>query len=1007
MHLLIDLQACQTTGSRHRGIGRYALSLSRAIAQQCVATHRVSLLLSDRFPETVHTLRSEFEPWIERANIHVMSVPGPCRELDNANFIRLRVAERMRQHLIAQIRPDCVHVSSLFEGLIDDAVCTVEPSPGVPWITAVTLFDLIPFLNADHYLADAPTRHWYFRRLQSLKNADLLLAISESSRQECIDCLGSDPEEVVNISSAIDPHFRPLPVSDAQRQDLANRYGIARQFVMYTGGIDFRKNIEGLIEAYSLMPDAVRKRMQLVVVCSIQAADRERLQRLAGQLGLAGDELMLTGYVPEPDLVALYNLAELFVFPSLHEGFGLPVLEAMACGTPAIGSNCSSLPEVLGLPEALFDPRDPQAIAVAMARALTDDGHRAHLRLHGLQQAGKFSWAKSARNALAAMQRAVLEKQSTPRAPGACWPAGRRRLRLAYVSPLPPLRSGIADYSANLLPELARHYDIELVTDQDVIEVPWLQANYPVRRTDWFSLHADRYDRILYHLGNSEFHAHMIPLLRARPGVVMLHDYFISGLLYHMQSRGLDDQPFSMGLLRSHGYGALRAACQPDPTEAIMAYPANRSVLDDALGVLVHSRYAMERATQEYGAHYAEKMVQLPFAVPRPVSRERGGESARQRARDALAIPQDLFLVCSFGFMGPTKLNLELLQAWHASGLGADGRARLVFVGQGPGGDYGQATEAMAQRCRNVSVTGFASPRAYADWLDAADVGVQLRTQTRGETSAAIFDCLAHQLPLIYNTHGTAAELPQALGVRLPDAVSSEALADALLSLRAQPQRRQEMGREGLDHVLAHHQPAQVAGRYRDAIEHFYLQGAPASELALIDEIAAINGSGLGPPADGVDLQKFGIGIVAHRRHVGSPRLVCDITDLQETQLRRLVVDFLEGSPAPWQIEWVTASGPGWSAARCRVVAALNLRMDLAEECIVARHDDIWLTFCNGSLAGRSSPVYAHRAVQMHMPESGLADTHIQAIWQWLQNGGEPPPFLNPWETSCEASASS
>ncbi len=1006
MHLLIDLQACQTTGSRHRGIGRYALSLARAIAEQSAATHELSLLLSDRFPESIAGLRSAFAPWVGNKNIHVMAVPGPCRELDPANFTRLRVAERLRHQLIEHIKPDCVHISSLFEGLSDDAVCTVEPVHGDSVVTAVTLFDLIPYLNADRYLADATTRRWYFRRLQWLKNADLLLAISESSRQEAIGCLGTCPGQVINISSAIDPHFQPVQVPAAQKLTLTTCYGIDQRFVLYTGGIDFRKNIEGLIQAYALLSSVIREGLQLVVVCSIQPDDRDRLQRLARQAGLASNELVLTGYVPETDLVALYNLADLFVFPSLHEGFGLPVLEAMACGTPAIGANRSSIPEVLGLPEALFDPLDPQAIAAAIVRALSDEGHRARLREHGLLQARRFSWPESARLALAAMQQAVQRKRQASPVVSAPLHERERRLKLAYLSPLPPLRSGIADYSANLLPELARYYDIELITDQGPVEGTWLGANFPMRSTAWFSANAGRYQRVLYHMGNSEFHAHMVPLLRAIPGVVMLHDYFVSGLLHYMQSRGLDGPAFSMGLLRSHGYKALLAAQQPDPTDAIMAYPANRPMLDAALGVLVHSQFSVQRAMRDYGHHYSRKMIQLPFAQP-PAARHSGrGDAGWQQVRNRLAIPAETFLVCSFGFMGPTKLNLELLQAWHASGLAADPQARLVFVGQAAGSEYGKAITALMDRCDNVSITGFARPQDYADWLDAADVGVQLRAQSRGETSAATFDCLAHQLPLVYNAHGTAAELPQHLGVRLADAFTSPALVEALLRLKAQPDARQKISQQGLEFVLAHHHPAQVAQRYREAIEHFYQHGASAAEQALYADMASLVRSGLGPTLDATDLRNAAAGIVTNRRSAGLPRLVCDVTGQQTAHLRGWVTALLERLPAPWQLECVAATDDGWSTARRQIGRALDLHLDLPEEAVIDQHDDVWITFQSQHPGGALFPAHAHRSARVLLPSAQCDSSVMATLLEWLVNEGAPPDFLEPWEWVCEASRS-
>ncbi|MEB4712614.1 glycosyltransferase family 1 protein, partial [Burkholderia contaminans] len=153
------------------------------------------------------------------------------------------------------------------------------------------------------------------------------------------------------------------------------------------------------------LPAELRKSHQLAIVCSIQPASRDALTRLARQVGLDAADVVCTGFVPDEDLLALYNLCRLFVFPSWHEGFGLPVLEAMRCGAPVIGANTSSVPEVIGWEEALFDPKSDDAIAQHMQRGLTDEGYRQALIEHGTRQAGKFSWDRSGRCALDAIER--------------------------------------------------------------------------------------------------------------------------------------------------------------------------------------------------------------------------------------------------------------------------------------------------------------------------------------------------------------------------------------------------------------------------------------------------------------------------------------------------------------------------------------------------------------------------------------------------------------------------
>ncbi len=987
MHLLIDLQSCQTGGSRHRGIGRYSLALARAMAQEGSGRHRISLLLSDRFPDTVAGLRAAFSPLVGDDNIHVMALPAPCREVDPAHFARLRMAEAMRLHFIRELAPDCVHVSSLFEGLADDAVCSIEPAAADRHLSAVTLYDLIPYLNPEIYLADANVRRWYLRRLQFLKNADRMLAISESSRREALEVLGLAPERVVNISSAIEGHFRPLELAPQERQVLLERYAIRGEFVLYTGGMDHRKNIEGLIQAYAQLPVALRSRHQLVVVCSVDAHGRDRLQQLARRQGLQPDELVLTGFVAEQDLVALYNLARLFVFPSLHEGFGLPVLEAMACGTPAIGSDRTSIPEVLGLADAMFDPTRPEAIAAAMARALGDDGFLRRLSEHGLVQSGKFSWQASARLALDALEEDVERRTGSAQSVAAPRPAGRPRL--AYVSPLPPQTSGIADYSAHLLPELARHYEIELVCDEAEISDAWLRANFPLRSIEWFERNAGQYQRVLYHMGNSAFHVHMLRLLRHHPGVVMLHDYCLSGMLHFAQVHDQDRLAFHMGLFRSHGYKALQHYQRGDVTATIMAHSANRQVLDSALGVMVHSRHSIERARQDYGDCFDGHLVQVPFAHPP----RRHIDRAEARRRLGVA-PYD-YLVCSFGFMAPSKLNGELLAAWLQSGLAASAGARLVFAGQGGSGEHGKAMQHLLADCPNASVTGYIETDSYADWLAAADVGVQLRTNSRGETSAAIFDCLTQGLALVYNAHGTAAELPPDVGARLRDGFEAAELAATLLRLRTEPAWRQQLMRAGQAYVSQQHDPALVARRYREAIETFYETAPARRELVFFDELAARAHASGALPLSPEELGMLAACSTVNRRHHRTSRLVVDIGDQTAEQLGSWLPVLLDSLPTAWQLECVRRQDGGWRTDRASACAALRLDIELPEEDCLALHQDVWLGWCDQAAIDPGFALHARRSAGIDL--GMLAAPHSidwVGVLRWAQAGGFLPPGL-------------
>jgi len=185
---------------------------------------------------------------------------------------------------------------------------------------------------------------------------------------------------------------------------LLTSFGIPRPFILYTGGADERKNLPRLIEAYAALPTSLHTGHQLVFAGQMSDGKTAQFKHLACGAGLNADELVFTGYVTDKDLVQLYNLCKLYVFPSWHEGFGLPVLEAMACGAPVIGSNTTSLPEVIGLDEALFDPFDVQAIRDKIEHGLTDEAYLAHLRTHGLMQSKRFSWDSTAQRAIIAWE---------------------------------------------------------------------------------------------------------------------------------------------------------------------------------------------------------------------------------------------------------------------------------------------------------------------------------------------------------------------------------------------------------------------------------------------------------------------------------------------------------------------------------------------------------------------------------------------------------------------------
>jgi len=232
----------------------------------------------------------------------------------------------------------------------------------------------------------------YYRHIvrPAVRKAQKILTVSQFSRNEIINFLGVSPEKMIVTYNGIDSAFKVIDKHDAL-EDVRRRYRLPAEFVLYVGNRKPHKNVEQLMAAFS----RVRTDYSLVLTGE---ADRQ-LGGLAEDMGLTG-RVVFAGDVAEDDLPVLYNLAGLFVFPSLYEGFGLPPLEAMACGTPVVTSNRSSLPEVAGEAAVLVDPYSAEELTAAIERVLQDESLYSQMREKGLVQAAKFSWEDTARQTL-------------------------------------------------------------------------------------------------------------------------------------------------------------------------------------------------------------------------------------------------------------------------------------------------------------------------------------------------------------------------------------------------------------------------------------------------------------------------------------------------------------------------------------------------------------------------------------------------------------------------------
>lgn len=938
MRIVIDLQGAQTE-SRYRGIGRYTLSFAQAVVRNR-GQHEIFLALSGLFPDTIEQIRAAFDGLLPQENIRVWSAPGPISEAQLDNEVRQEVAEALREAFLKSLHPDVIHMTSLFEGFLDDAATSIGVFDTTTPVS-VSLYDLIPLLNPDQYLKPNPRyERFYMRKVDFLRKASAYLAISKYSREEAVRALGISDEKVLNISSAIEACFVRLNMGQHEVDQLKHKFGISKSFVLYTGGSDERKNLPRLIQAYAGLSQDIRGSHQLVLAGKISKNEIANFFHIAQSAGLHEGELRFTGHISDEELVKLYNICDLYVLPSWHEGFGLPVLEAMACGAPVICANASSLPEVIGFKGALFDPFDVGAITEKITHALTDDGFRTLLREHGTKQVKNFSWDLTAQSAIQKWE--LLKNTETKKSQTA-----NRKPRLAFVSPLPPERTGVADYSADLLPALAEYYEIDVVVAGSLDVYSQSSQAINLRDVAWLRANASNFDRVVYQMGNSPFHHHMLSLLQEVPGVVVLHDFFLGDLFAWMEMHNREPHEWTKSLYESHGYGAVKNRFKV-ANAAKSRFPANWGVLKYARGVIVHSEFARNLGLQWYGNKVADSWEVIPLLRSQPIKID------KKVARERLGIEANIFLVCSFGYLDETKLNDRLIKAWLDSNLAADQACNLVFVGENNGGSYGSdLRRIIGDKGNNIRITGYVDHETYNLYLAAADCGVQLRKDSKGESSAAILDCMNYGLPVIANAGGTFSEINSSAIQFIAQDFSNQELVNGLEIIKKEPELRLEIGSKASAIILERHSPKKCAERYMLAIEKF-LQAAPFKFQDILSSIKLKERL----PRNDVDLRSLSK-VMSETFPLTQPvrRLFLDLTATCEQDLgtgiervaKSLAKNLIDQPPSGYRIEpvFLTNKGGFWNYryARSYTLDLLGLPSEILDnEVIDPVNGDILLT---------------------------------------------------------------
>lgn len=609
-----------------------------------------------------------------------------------------------------------------------------------------TISDLIPLVMPDYYIAKWPEhiKVEYKQRIETLPRwADKLIFISQSAKNdfEKIDSRVASKSVAIHLAVDHTKFWSYISPRDKSKEP----------YILLTGGFDPRKNMNAALEAFSyLIKDNYQEfaNLKFYVVCAYSHEEKENYERLAAKLGVF-DKLVLTGYIEEEELVALYQGASVFFFPSRYEGFGLPILEALACGLPVVTTKVSSIPEIIGDLAYYCSPDDPKDMALVLKAALHDCANNQSKREEYIKTARQFTWAKTTANYFKLFTNTLCETNCSEKL---------QRHKIAYVSPWSPQRSGIANYSYEIVRHLKEYVDITLYLENskecgsDTLELP-------VKSLSTLPKDIEKYDCIIYHIGNnSQFHKEIYKIAWQYPGIIVLHEFNIHPFVADSFLGTSDEHLYAEALSEGYGeqgkssYEAVKFRC--DYPE-IWKFPMSHALVKRSLATIVHSRWIKEQL-QDIG-HVS--VVPHGSVSNKVWDTENNGSELRQR----FGISDKSFLISTFGFVNILKRINTILEAIKI--LVEQGYPIQFLIG----GDLIEPSLKIEETIQSlglsnhVIISGYLSDDDFERCIQISDIILNLRYPSMGESSGALMKAFTYGKACIVSNYQQFAELPNSV----------------------------------------------------------------------------------------------------------------------------------------------------------------------------------------------------------------------------------------------------
>jgi len=651
---------------------------------------------------------------------------------------------------------------------IDGSPMTHDPRRNVRFsadprfLNVAVIYDFIP-LDWPGYLSTTADRIDYLSKIVRLRSFDVFFPISEYSAWRLSEVaripVGSSVVTGASVRSSLYESRKTLPAP-------CPFYETPRPYFFTIGGGDRRKNTEVAVAAVRRLNTQCKRRISLKIVGSYDEAYKADLLRVAGDCDGDGFLEFLTG-VDDAALVELYAGAIATICPSHIEGFSLPVVESAICGVPVIASTCAAHLELITQSDALFPSRDDEALTGKLERILGDRSWRERLvgeqapiasRFHEREVGARF-WS-----AIADRTTPIQLQRNRP-----------RKSRIAFLTPYPPDRSGVARFSQLTIEAGTSHFDIDIYTDAPR-PLTLSARSRDAGNINSAALLKGPYDSIVSVIGNSHFHTRIFEFFEQYGGPCILHDSRLTQIYYHRL--GADRfREFAKSILgRPVSKEEVEVWLRDRDLPSLFVEP----ILKRARPLIVHTRRYQELLWERYGVR-AEVTT---FCPNMHFSESELDSLSRLAAREQLSIAPEVFLISTFGYIGKEKgmdaciIALELLRGWKVP-------AELHFVGN---------TQDLDAAVRNVAeaygvgayvhmTKNFVDNEKYRFYMLASDAAIQLRNYGLGQPSAALADCISAAMPCVASSElAESCDAPEYV-LRVPDRNSPLHVAEQLASI--------------------------------------------------------------------------------------------------------------------------------------------------------------------------------------------------------------------------------